>query len=69
MNLLDKLLETKLELSGASVKAYRNAYESNIETIGDNFYFMSQKKYLERLNKLDDSLNTKYSLIKYEYYD
>jgi len=63
MNVLDKLLETKLELSGASVKAYRNAYESNIETIGDNFYFMSQKKYLERLNKLDDSLNTKYSLL------
>lgn len=63
MSILDKLLETKLELSGASVKAYRNAYESNIETIGDNFYFMSQKKYLERLNKLDDSLNSKYSLL------
>ena len=64
MSILNKLLSSRTtSLSDASVKAYRNAYESNIDSIDDNFYFMSQKKYLERLNKLDDSLNTKYSLI------
>ena len=64
MSILDKLLSARTtSLSDASVKAYRNAYESNIENIGEHFYFISQKKYLERLNKLEDSLNTKYSLI------
>ena len=64
MTILDKLLSSRTtSLSDATIKAYRNAYESNIDKIGDHFYFISQKKYLERMNKLDDSLNTKYALL------
>jgi hypothetical protein len=64
MTILDKLLSSRTtSLSDATVKAYRNAYESNIDKIGDHFYFISQKKYLERLNKIDDSLNSKYALL------
>ena len=64
MSILDKLLSSRTtSLSDATLKAYRNAYDSNVDSVGDNFYFMSQKKYLERLNKLEDSLNTKYSLL------
>jgi hypothetical protein len=64
MTILEKLLSSRTtSLSDATVKSYRNSYESNIDKIGDHFYFISQKKYLEHLNKLDDSLNTKYSLL------
>ena len=64
MTILEKLISSRTtSLSDASVKAYRNAYESNKEKIGDHFYFLSQKKYLEQLNKLNDSLNSKYALL------
>jgi hypothetical protein len=64
MTILEKLLSARTtSLSDATIKAYRNSYESNIENIGEHFFFVSQKKYLEHLNKLDDSLNSKYALL------
>tara|TARA_R110002072_G_scaffold71271_5_gene171100 strand:+ start:484 stop:1335 length:852 start_codon:yes stop_codon:yes gene_type:complete len=62
---METLFASKKDLSVGSKKTYTVAFNKNVEEVGDDFYHMSEKKYLEKLNQLSDDVsnNTKYSML------
>ena len=62
---MEALFASKKDLSEASKRTYTVAFNKNVEEVGDGFYHMSEKKYLEKLNQLSDNVsnNTKYSML------